>query len=374
TEPVPGLSTDASQPFAITLQEGWNLFGNPFAFTVAWADVIHDDAVSGNDLLAFDPVTVSYVAAPGATLEPFRGYFLHASRATTIQVMPRGAPLSGPERGEELSGTPAQRSAAWSLRLHDPEGDPQVAEVLFGFDGRALAGGDELDRHAPPAPPGEWVAGAIVPPGQSAGFAHDLRPRAGEGERWDVELRASRAGGVIDVELHELGTQPGSDGVRVFDREQGVVVAELPPRVLPEGSAQEPRALRFRCVSYGPAPYRLTVLTGSRSYLEAFEPVAATVPRELALDPVAPNPVRYAARFRFGLARPGPVRLDAFDASGRRVWSAPRALSGLPAGYHSVVWDCRDERGRRVAPGLYLIRLATPDGAITRRMVVLDRP
>ena len=41
------------------------------------------------------------------------------------------------------------------------------------------------------------------------------------------------------------------------------------------------------------------------------------------------------------------------------------------AGMHIVVWDGRDDNGRRVASGIYQYRLTTKDGSIIREMLLL---
>ena len=71
----------------------------------------------------------------------------------------------------------------------------------------------------------------------------------------------------------------------------------------------------------------------------------------------------------FALARPGDVRLEILDAAGRRVaapWHGPRA-----AGEHVVVWDGRDEAGRAVPSGVYLVRLHLGDELRTRKLELL---
>jgi flagellar hook assembly protein FlgD len=66
----------------------------------------------------------------------------------------------------------------------------------------------------------------------------------------------------------------------------------------------------------------------------------------------------------------GPVTLSVYDVSGRRLRSL--AERALPAGVHAADWDGRDERGRRVAAGNYVVRLTSPAGqlAIARVLVV----
>ncbi len=94
------------------------------------------------------------------------------------------------------------------------------------------------------------------------------------------------------------------------------------------------------------------------------QPVAPVL--DLALRP---HPVTAMARISLELPRAARVRLDVIDAAGRQVG---RLLDApMPAGRGSVDWDVRDARGRRVAPGVYFLRLEA-DGAVrTAKAVVL---
>lgn len=86
---------------------------------------------------------------------------------------------------------------------------------------------------------------------------------------------------------------------------------------------------------------------------EAPEPVAGLA--------VGPNPAREEAAVRFGLAEPSEVRLTVLDALGRLVLE--RAAS-LGAGDHALPLDPSSW-----APGLYLVRLATDEGAAVRTLI-----
>lgn len=78
-------------------------------------------------------------------------------------------------------------------------------------------------------------------------------------------------------------------------------------------------------------------------------------PREVALAPPAPNPLRGATALRYALPAPGRVRLAIHDAQGRCVRTLADG-SGTP-GIHAVAWEGRDDGGREVAPGVYFARL-----------------
>jgi hypothetical protein len=89
----------------------------------------------------------------------------------------------------------------------------------------------------------------------------------------------------------------------------------------------------------------------------------------LALARPLPNPSRGDALLRFSLPAAGAVRLEMVDISGRRLWGM---AGSFPAGAHSWRWGGSDARGVRARAGLYFVRLVTPWGTRTERLVVLE--
>jgi hypothetical protein len=98
--------------------------------------------------------------------------------------------------------------------------------------------------------------------------------------------------------------------------------------------------------------------------------VVALIPERAFLDPNAPNPFNPSTRLSFGVDRRGPVSLRIFDARGRLVRTLVQEAL-LDAGYHQRLWDGRDERGRRVASGVYHARLVVNGRALTQRLTLL---
>jgi hypothetical protein len=86
-----------------------------------------------------------------------------------------------------------------------------------------------------------------------------------------------------------------------------------------------------------------------------------------ALSPPRPNPFRAGATIAYAIPRRGTVSLVVLDVSGRRVRSLVAAVQG--AGRHAETWSGRDDAGRLVKAGLYLVRLETAQGSVTRKLV-----
>jgi hypothetical protein len=110
-------------------------------------------------------------------------------------------------------------------------------------------------------------------------------------------------------------------------------------------------------------------------YDPAMQPAPVAVgdgpaPTRLSFAPPTPNPARGVVTLSFASPEAGPVTLEILDVQGRTVRARHESLA-RGASHFAWNWDLRDAAGRRVAPGLYLVRLATAHDAATRRVVVL---
>lgn len=86
-----------------------------------------------------------------------------------------------------------------------------------------------------------------------------------------------------------------------------------------------------------------------------------------ALEPVAPNPVRGEANFRYRLGAAATVRLAVFDVLGREV--ARLDEGARAAGVHQAAWDGRGATGEAAAPGVYVVRLVAGGEVLARPFV-----
>jgi hypothetical protein len=91
--------------------------------------------------------------------------------------------------------------------------------------------------------------------------------------------------------------------------------------------------------------------------------------QRLVLAQNVPNPFNPATEIRYRSSRAGPVALEIFDPRGRRVWQ--RTWSQQSAGEHVVHWQARSRDGEPLASGVYLYRISTASGSLTRKMTLI---
>jgi len=94
-----------------------------------------------------------------------------------------------------------------------------------------------------------------------------------------------------------------------------------------------------------------------------------SIPLAFTLHPAYPNPFNPSTTLRFDLPEAAEVYLVVCDLLGREV---VRLVDGRrEAGYHQLVWNGRDARGREVPTGMYIARLLVPTYTRSIKLVLL---
>ena len=97
--------------------------------------------------------------------------------------------------------------------------------------------------------------------------------------------------------------------------------------------------------------------------------LSASAPMAYELDGSYPNPSAGRTAIEFRVAEPGPVSIEVFDITGRRV--ATLVDRQMSPGTYEVTWDGRSSSGQRLASGVYLYRMKARDFTETRRMTIV---
>ena len=97
------------------------------------------------------------------------------------------------------------------------------------------------------------------------------------------------------------------------------------------------------------------------------EELAAVSVRNLSLSP---NPTNGSTTVSFGLAEPGELSVKIYNTVGQLVRDLLH--TELSRGNHTVVWDGRDNNGRKLSSGTYILNVQS-NRQITQKAIVLVR-
>ena len=96
---------------------------------------------------------------------------------------------------------------------------------------------------------------------------------------------------------------------------------------------------------------------------------AGSEPVVFGLDPSYPNPFNACTVIGYRFSENGGAEVQIYNALGQQV----RTLvdGDQVAGQHVAIWDGRDAAGQHLASGVYVYRLTSAQGVLTRKMVLL---
>ncbi len=101
----------------------------------------------------------------------------------------------------------------------------------------------------------------------------------------------------------------------------------------------------------------------------AMEDELSILPQEFRLYPNFPNPFNPSTTIGYDLPKTTQVVVAVHDVAGRKVRSLVNQEQH--SGHKAVVWDATDDSGRSVSSGVYIYRVATSTGTVSRKMVLL---
>ncbi len=292
-----------------------------------------------------------------------------------------------------LTGAAAEDAFTRHPYTGEPEGTPNAQWGYGKLDVAAAVhalgpppGSLAMDVAALAAPPATSTrAGTLVPLLAVHLVADSAEAQAVTRLGFDVTGRDSAAVALLVRDLNGDGV-PGPDepvDAEVAARLAGVGrVTFAPAVVVPAGEARDelltlrlsgasPNATHF-AARYLPEETRSEgTLSGAQNRRTgAAGPVASADRAASLLEPgervaLSENPVRgQRLIINYGVT---PRSVGIYTLSGRRVWGA----AGSALGEGSVAWTLENERGSAVANGLYLLVVELPDGAVTRKIMVL---
>ena len=111
-------------------------------------------------------------------------------------------------------------------------------------------------------------------------------------------------------------------------------------------------------------------VAGKGKITTAVDDLPGGMPSHYMLLQNHPNPFNPSTTINYGVPKTGEVTLSIYNLRGQLVRTL---LTGVvTAGHHQILWDGADERGSRVASGIYVYRMQA-DGFVATRKLVLTK-
>ncbi|MEZ4649782.1 MAG: hypothetical protein R3E97_13550 [Candidatus Eisenbacteria bacterium] len=346
--------------YLVTLRPGWNMVGNPAAYSVT-IDRSNLRVVVQGDTLSFadasfgdDPAVASAILTFNAdgggsykneleTLSVWSGCWVKNLGTSSIGLL-----IPATENGQSLArstsgggplatswGDLAQldTSPEWVAQI-TARSDVETRSALLGVVERRSPTGNDIG-FLPPAPPGAKLQIELI--GQGG--------HVGDGESLFQELRTSRA----DEEVWRAVVESDADEATLSLGFLGGRPEEWEVKLRTPGGSERPAET-----------VQLTLGPGRHEFEIVARRLTPGVPSSVELGlMIQPNPSTGSTRLEYQVPFDARVLLQVFDPSGARVWSRE---SHVGPGAYVAEWDGRASDGRRMASGIYFVRIDAVSG------------
>ena len=156
-----------------------------------------------------------------------------------------------------------------------------------------------------------------------------------------------------------------------FNLPRGLGVWHNPPT----GGSYRPEGGQFVFISGRPYRYNAGHLRANVAFILNYLMHEPTLqgdgyPIRFSLEQNYPNPFNTTTTIRYFLYDPTDITLNIYNIQGELVGSLLDEESNL-TGFHSIVWDGKNESGIRVSSGIYFYQLNTKESGMTKKMLLL---
>jgi len=333
----------------VALGQGWNQIGNPFELPIEWGRVkvaFEDQTMSlleavrtgllRSTLFRWDPIAHEYRWSVDTfyKLQPWAGYWVKAALPCSLvferqETTREGAISSGEGRLGESRGL----GGGWVLQLFASMAGGGRATCAIGASPEARDGYDSRDIEAPPAAVGAGVTLRMPHSdwAEAAGnYLQDVRRQGATGARWEIEV---------------LTEEPSQDVLLAWPDMRG-----LPKEVALYLEREDTRQRFSLRTTQG-----IRLNTGAAGKVRVAV-VSAAGGEMLVVSTPRVDSTKGSLSFSFDLSTESEVTATISNLAGLKVKDLVSGLS-LGVGSQSLAWDGKDNEGRRLPAGSYLLEI-----------------
>jgi len=342
--------------YEVPLDSGWNQLANPFAFNVAWNDILFEaegTVVSGHPPEVLEDSAYSYTGTGSRKYVTYRaipawqGVFVKIEQDNVTALIPYDETSLTPTKPTPEKDAIAATFDSWTVRLELKAGDFTDNANFIGVRPDALDGRDRYDFSEPPPAPSAPCLAIRIPDDGDNLRRSDYRPPFNDGATWDIEITKASDRVLTVLGLNQMPA--GFEALLITDGGEKIALSEGMQIGLPENLTGA------------------KLIIGDPAYTTG--EISSLLPDDYALEQNFPNPFNSSTTVRFALPAGGPTRLEIYNILGQTV----KALLNeeLSAGYHAVEWNGTDNHGGEVATGVYFYRIVSGNFTAYKKMLLL---
>jgi hypothetical protein len=115
--------------------------------------------------------------------------------------------------------------------------------------------------------------------------------------------------------------------------------------------------------AFTPDPFEILLITG------VSERPAVPDPPGVFLEMPFPNPLHGSVTISYSIEKSGMTNLQIYNLSGKLVRTLVEQM--MKPDHYSFIWDGRDERGEKLASGIFFVQLKSQNISRSRKIVLL---
>ncbi len=322
-----GQVTSLENPYTKSLDQGWNMIGNPYAFNL---DISNQVTTTGDvEMTLYSYDGSGYVTK--TNMLPGEGYWIwsnEASASLEFNHIPGG-------------GTQKQMTGGWEINLFAVINGFHDSENRLGTHPHATVERDGMDAHEPPVI-GDYVQLAFDNSDwtDKGIYSKDIRKEGQTSYTWNIDVKSNIAG---QISIEALNTS-------YIPLEFDAVLIDLENKIQHNIRSSE----AYKYVSIGnEQAHQFQVIIGLPVNVSKSIDDLGILPTEFSVNQNVPNPFNPVTAIRLQLAEDAIVSMKVFNILGEEV----RTLTNneyFESGYHQIIWNGRNNLNRQLASGLYL--------------------
>jgi hypothetical protein len=351
-----GYTVNTTQKYSIGLNPGWNDIGNPFNFPIR----VHKLNLKSDQTLNVQYYNSGNWEQTADYLQPFEGYAVanNTNSTDSLYIDPQLYPLPDRMLSKVITSI-NEEDFLWMIKI---QANCQQALDLDNVAAVAKIASTDWDKMDLPEPPAIWDYVSVSFPHFDWEkplklYSTDVRPEPVNGEIWEFFVRTN-INDKINLTFKEMDQVPEQFEIWLVDEKLYVTqnLREKNTYYVAGSNANYPKFLKL--------------IVGNCNFIEEKLAEVTVIPKTFELCHNFPNPFNPSTTIKYGLPRDEEITLKIFNMLGQEV-ATLIDKEIMPAGYHAVVWDGRNEQGIIVANGIYLCHFHSGSIVLLRKMVFM---